>query len=183
MFCTHCGVALYEGATFCSACGQPVSAGAPQTAPRKVAYAGFWLRAVAFVIDSCVLVIPTFVAAALVVAFLGLELPPPEEMTIGTVPPMRVFIPMEVTFLTVQWLYFALMESSSWQGTLGKRALSIGVSDLQGRRLSFGRASGRYFGKLVSGMTFLAGYVMAGFTERKQALHDILAGCIVVKMP
>ena len=183
MFCAHCGVALYDGAGFCSACGQPVSAGEPQTVARKVAYAGFWLRVMAWLVDSLVLVIPTLLAAALVVAFLGLELPPPEEMTFGKMPPMRFFIPMEATFLTVHWLYFALMESSSWQGTLGKRALSIGVSDLQGRRISFGRASGRFFGKAISGMTFLVGYAMAGFTARKQALHDILAECLVVKMP
>jgi uncharacterized RDD family membrane protein YckC len=54
---------------------------------------------------------------------------------------------------------------------------------MQGRRVSFGRASGRFFGKLLSGMTLLVGYVIAGFTERKQALHDIIANCIVVKMP
>jgi uncharacterized RDD family membrane protein YckC len=183
MFCTHCGVALYEGAAFCSACGQPVSAGAPQAAPRRVAYAGFWLRAVAWVIDTLVLVIPSVAIVMFAVVFLGLELPPPEEMSIGTVPPMRFFIPMEAAFLTLHWLYFAVMESSGWQGTLGKRALGIGVSDLQGRRISFGRASGRFFGKILSGLTFLIGYALAGVTERKQALHDILAECLVVKMP
>jgi uncharacterized RDD family membrane protein YckC len=183
MFCTHCGVALYEGAAFCSACGQPANAGASQTAPRRVAYAGFWLRAVAVVIDSLVLVIPTFVIIGFVAASMGVELPPPEETAMGTLPPMRVFLPLEAMVLTAHWLYFALMESSSWQGTLGKRAVGVGVTDLQGRRLSFGRASGRFFGKIASGMSFLVGYAMAGFTERKQALHDILAGCLVVKMP
>jgi uncharacterized RDD family membrane protein YckC len=183
MFCTHCGVALYEGAAFCSGCGQAVSGSTAQAAPRKVAYAGFWLRLVAWVIDSLVLVIPTSVIVAFAVAFLGLELPPPEAMQMGRMPPMRFFLPMEALSITVQWLYFALMESSSWQGTLGKRALGVGVSDSHGKRISFGRASVRSFGKLVSSMTFLVGYVMAGFTERKQALHDIIADCIVVKMP
>ena len=183
MFCTNCGVALYEGAAFCSACGRAVGGGADQAMPRKVAYAGFWLRAAAFVIDSLVLVIPTFVMLVLAVALLRVELPSPEALEAGTLPPMRFFLPMEAAFLTVHWLYFALMESSAWQGTLGKRALGIGVADMQGRRVSFGRASGRFFGKLISGMTLLVGYVMAGFTERKQALHDIIANCIVVKMP
>jgi uncharacterized RDD family membrane protein YckC len=182
MFCTNCGVALYEGAAFCSACGQPVSTSGPTVAPRKVAYAGFWLRLVAVVIDSLVLVIPSFAILILAVAFLGFT-PPPPDAPIGTLPPMRVFLPMEAMFLTVNWLYFALMESSRWQGTLGKRALGLGVSDTLGRRVSFGRASGRFFGKLLSGLTFLVGYVMAGFTEKKQALHDILSDCIVVKMP
>ena len=144
---------------------------------------GFWLRAVAQVIDWFVLLIPTFVIVLFAVAFGGLELPSPEETASGTLPPTRVFVPMEIAFVGAQWLYYALMESSSWQGTLGKRALGIGVSDLRGRRLSFGRASGRFFGKILSNLTFLAGYVLAAFTERRQALHDILASCIVVKMP
>ena len=183
MFCANCGVALYEGAACCSACGRPVSGSGQQALPQKVAYAGFWLRAVAWVIDSLVLAIPTFAIVVFAVGFLGVQLPPPEAIENGELPPMRFFLPMEAAFLTVHWLYFALMESSSWQGTLGKRALGIGVADVQGKRVSFGRASGRFFGKLLSGMTFFVGYVLAGFTERKQALHDILASCIVVKMP
>jgi uncharacterized RDD family membrane protein YckC len=79
-----------------------------------------------------------------------------------------------------QWLYYALMESSSKQATLGKLALGIVVTDLGGNRVSFGRATGRYFGKIVSGMIMCIGYIMAGFTERKQALHDIMASCLVV---
>ena len=79
-----------------------------------------------------------------------------------------------------QWLYFALMESSSKQATLGKMALGIIVTDLNGNRLSFGRATGRYFGKIISGAILMIGYIMAGFTEKKQALHDIIAGCLVV---
>jgi uncharacterized RDD family membrane protein YckC len=182
MFCVHCGVALYEGAAVCSACGQRVAAGAVQAVPGKVAYAGFWLRLVAAVIDALVLVIPSFAILIFAVMFLGFE-PPPPDAPIGQLPPMRIFLPMEAMFLTVHWLYFALLESSNWQGTLGKRALGVGVTDLQGKRLSFSRASGRFFGKILSGLTFLVGYVLAGFTEKKQALHDILSGCLVVKMP
>ena len=72
------------------------------------------------------------------------------------------------------------MESSSKQATLGKLALGIVVTDLSGNRISFGRATGRYFGKIVSGMIMCIGYIMAGFTERKQALHDIMASCLVI---
>jgi uncharacterized RDD family membrane protein YckC len=79
-----------------------------------------------------------------------------------------------------QWLYYALMESSGRQATLGKLALGIVVTDLNGNKITFGRATGRYFGKILSGMIFAIGYIMAGFTERKQALHDIMAGCLVV---
>ena len=71
------------------------------------------------------------------------------------------------------------MESSSRQATVGKMALGLKVTDLEGRRISFARASGRHFAKYISGMILLIGYIMAGFTERKQALHDMIAGTLV----
>jgi uncharacterized RDD family membrane protein YckC len=79
------------------------------------------------------------------------------------------------------WLYFALLESSKLQGTLGKAALNIRVTDLDGRRISFGRATGRHFGKWLSGLTLLIGYLIQPFTRRRQALHDLLAGTLVVR--
>ena len=81
----------------------------------------------------------------------------------------------------VKWIYEALMESSSRQATVGKIALGLKVTDLEGKRISFSRASGRVFGKYISAMIFFIGYIMAGFTERKQALHDMIAGTLVVR--
>jgi uncharacterized RDD family membrane protein YckC len=78
-----------------------------------------------------------------------------------------------------KWIYEASMESSSRQATVGKMALGLKVTDLEGRRISFARASGRHFAKYISGMILLIGYIMAGFTERKQALHDMIAGTLV----
>ena len=78
------------------------------------------------------------------------------------------------------WLYSALMESSANQGTLGKMALGLRVTDLEGRRISFGKATGRYFAKFLSGMTLSIGYIMAAFTAKKQALHDFVAGTLVL---
>ena len=72
------------------------------------------------------------------------------------------------------------MESSPKQATLGKMALSIVVTDLEGKRISFGKATGRYWGKIISGLILCIGYFMAGFTEKKQAFHDMMAGCLVV---
>ena len=83
--------------------------------------------------------------------------------------------------IAVGWLYFALMESSKNQGTLGKMALSIKVTDGEGNPISFARASGRYFGKIISSMIMMIEYILAGLTEKKQALHDILAGCLVIR--
>lgn len=91
---------------------------------------------------------------------------------------------MIITFLilgVITWLYFAIMESSPLKATLGKLALGIRVTDIRGNKISFMKAKGRYFGKIISGFIFSIGYLMAGFTEKKQALHDIMAGCIVVR--
>jgi uncharacterized RDD family membrane protein YckC len=85
-----------------------------------------------------------------------------------------------LVILILQWLYYALMESSNKQATLGKLALGIVVTDLSGGRISFGRATGRYFGKIISGLILYIGFIMAGLTEKKQALHDIMASCLVV---
>jgi uncharacterized RDD family membrane protein YckC len=80
----------------------------------------------------------------------------------------------------LQWLYFALMES--YKGaTVGKMAMGLKVTDMEGNQISFLKATGRYFGKIVSAMILSIGFIMAGFTEKKQALHDIMANCLVVK--
>jgi uncharacterized RDD family membrane protein YckC len=84
--------------------------------------------------------------------------------------------------LVFTWLYHALMESSEWQATVGKRLLGLVVTDMAGQRVSFGRATGRHFAKIITNMVpAFIGYIMAGFTERKQALHDMLAGCLVLR--
>lgn len=124
----------------------------------KPAFAGFWLRLAAFIVDWLVLMIPGAIIGVVGGAGFGARL----------------------LAIVVSWLYFALSESSEWQATLGKKALSLKVTDLDGNRLSFGRATGRYFGKIVSGVILLIGYIMIGFTEKKQGLHDILAGTLVV---
>jgi uncharacterized RDD family membrane protein YckC len=77
------------------------------------------------------------------------------------------------------WLYEALMESSSYQATIGKMVLGMKVTDLYGNRISFGRATGRHFAKILSGMILCIGFIMVGLTERKQGLHDLLAGTLV----
>jgi uncharacterized RDD family membrane protein YckC len=74
------------------------------------------------------------------------------------------------------------MESSEWQATLGKKALGLVVTDMAGNRVSFGRSTGRHFGKMLTNLIpAFIGYIMAGFTDKKQALHDMLAGCLVLR--
>jgi uncharacterized RDD family membrane protein YckC len=95
---------------------------------------------------------------------------------------MSMFIVLAFVCVLLAWIYNAGMESSRHQGTLGKMALGLIVTDLQGRPIGFGRASGRYFAKIITGLIPLGiGYAMAGFTEKKQALHDMIASCLVLR--
>jgi uncharacterized RDD family membrane protein YckC len=81
----------------------------------------------------------------------------------------------------VAWIYEAWMTSSDRQATVGKIAVGLKVTDLNGQRISFARATGRHFAKILSAMILMIGFIMVAFTERKQGLHDLLAGTLVVK--
>ena len=85
--------------------------------------------------------------------------------------------------ITATWFYYTMFEASAWQATPGKRVLRLYVGDLNGQRVTFARAAARNFAKIISSLTFLVGYLVAGFTEKKQALHDILASCLVLRRP
>jgi uncharacterized RDD family membrane protein YckC len=87
---------------------------------------------------------------------------------------------IELLAITLGWLYYALMESSRYQATLGKVLMGLLVTDLKGNRVSFLRATVRYLAKWLSILTLLLGFLMAAFTTRRQALHDIVAGCLIV---
>ena len=131
-------------------------------------YAGFWRRVAAVIIDGLILAI--------------VEVP----LNIGVAPdawsqnPSRASTAYTISTL-ISWLYYSLMESSARQATVGKMALGIKVTDTDGRRITFGRATGRYFAKILSGLILGIGFLMAAFTEKKQALHDILASTLVLK--
>ncbi len=148
-------------------------------APRT-AYAGFWLRFVALIIDFILVGIVLGVPFRIMFATMGISMmgQNPGAM-IG--PGLGVIALVECIGVLFPWLYFAMMESHPWQGTVGKKALGLMVTDMNGQRISFARATGRFFGKIISGMILMIGYLMAGFTEKKQALHDMLAGCLVVR--
>lgn len=135
-----------------------------------VGYAGFWKRVAACLIDSVIMTV-----AAL---FAGLVLGVLYGVLFRSSGGAGIF--GNLVGMAMQWLYFALMESSSSQATVGKLVVGIKVVDLDGGRLSFSRATGRHFSKMISAFTFGIGYIMAGFTARKQALHDMIASCLVV---
>jgi uncharacterized RDD family membrane protein YckC len=131
-------------------------------------YAGFWRRVAAWILDLLILGIVT---VPLNLAFGD-----------GAGSDRMAYSPEAQSISTaLGWLYFALMESSARQATLGKMALGIVVTDLEGRRIGFGKATGRYFAKILSALILGIGFLMVAFTQRKQGLHDILAGTLVVK--
>ena len=140
-------------------------------------HAGFWLRVVAWLIDALILS-PVF--AVLYVIVVGSSAVPLAMQPYGLVP-FRVLPSLWFVWVLAPWLYYALCEASAWQATPGKLALGLRVTDEYGRRVGFGRATGRFFGKFLSGFILDIGYMLAGWTERKQALHDLMAGCCVVR--
>lgn len=140
-------------------------------------YAGFWIRFAAYFLDYII----TYVGGSIVGFILGFMI----GMVGGQTEAMEVAAGLVALLgsLVTTWLYFALMESSSRQATLGKMACGLIVTDIEGRRISFGRATGRFFGKFISGLILAIGFIMAAFTERKQALHDMMANTLVLKRP
>lgn len=140
-------------------------------------HAGFWRRCAAMIIDGLLIGLAlALVQVVLSFAVLG---------TLGTGSEglgalVAMFGVLSVVSLVLQWLYFALFESSAAQATPGKRALGIKVVDDRGRRIGFGRASGRFLGKILSSTLLGIGYLMAAWTERKRALHDMVADTCVV---
>lgn len=140
-------------------------------------YAGFWRRLVAWFIDGLILS-PVFVVLYLIVVGTSAV---PLVMRPGGLVPFRVLPALWSVWVLVPWLYYALCEGSAWQATPGKLALGLRVTDEYGRRIGFARASGRFFGKFLSGFILDIGYLLAGWTERKQALHDLMASCCVVR--
>lgn len=131
-------------------------------------YAGFWRRVAAVIIDGLLLSVVTV----------------PLTLALGSgdsyAEAARSSAGSSISTV-VSWLYYALMESSAKQATVGKMALGIIVTDLEGRRIGFGRATGRYFAKILSALILGIGFLMVAFTERKQGLHDMLAGTLVIK--
>lgn len=152
-------------------------------------YAGFWIRFVAYIIDMILLGAVISIIVFPLMGALGYgaygqmsggEMT--EDDTAGLISMIYgAGAVIQIIQLVAWWLYSALLESSAKQATVGKMALGLKVVDKNGERLSFGTATLRYIGKIISGMILLIGYIMAAFTAKKQALHDMIASTYVVK--
>jgi uncharacterized RDD family membrane protein YckC len=153
-------------------------------------YAGFWLRFVAYIIDYIIIYV---VQSFIFVPILGLmgisfaaKMDNVENMsdaeTMGMIASYAAVVSATALLTTIiALLYWALMESSKYQATVGKIALGLKVTDMNGGNLDFVKALIRNVCKIISGMILFIGYIMAGFTDKKQGLHDIIAGTLVVK--
>jgi uncharacterized RDD family membrane protein YckC len=204
IYCNHCGTQNSALAKFCANCGTPFPDGAqplpvaaaetsfalPPQSPAwqpatysqpvpLVRYGGFWIRFVAVVIDAILVGIVIWPISLVIGVMIGVSGAAISMPGVG----IRLVNGIVGFGLSAcaNWLYEAAMESSSKQATIGKMVLGLKVTDLEGRRISFLRATGRHFAKFISGMILLIGYIMAGFTQRKQALHDMIAGTLVVR--
>jgi len=195
IYCNRCGLQSSADAQFCQSCGdtlrtplpdpsqslpklpdQGVSA-IPELTPAQ-RYAGFWIRVVSSLLDFILIFIVQFPMRILIgstTTILGenWQMPTPKIFFMNRMTRIGVGI-------LLVWLYRAGMESSHFQGTLGKLAVQIKVTDLEGNRISFERATGRHLAKFLSAISLGVGYLMVGFTPQKQGLHDRIAGTRVL---
>jgi uncharacterized RDD family membrane protein YckC len=140
-------------------------------------YAGFWLRVLAALIDAFVMFIPFCWITLFTILFIRFVIAPKRDDYDTLL--MIIGIPL-VTLIATR-IYFALLESSPLQASIGKLVVGVYVTDTEGRRITLGRATGRTFAKLLSSMTLGIGYILSGFTKKKQALHDLFAKCLVLR--
>lgn len=216
MTCSKCGARLTSNTGFCPSCGQPIigfavgQAATPQNIPAAAApvygvtpgvvapgaqapvtYAGFWLRVVAAFIDGILLSIPLAPIFLLmfIPMFRNMRSPQDFQDPAALAAVMAPKIGLVLLIVAVaSWLYWGLCESSAWQATVGKKLLGLYVTDTDYNRISFGRASGRFFAgrfigsiPYVGGMYFFVDCLCVAFTARKQAIHDMIAGTLVLR--
>jgi uncharacterized RDD family membrane protein YckC len=157
-------------------------------------YAGFWLRFVALIIDWLILGVVNWIILLPVLAAVGFSaassfpfagLTSPDELDVAAlVGSLTAMFGIAWLFQKlVELLYHSLLEASKFQGSFGKVALGIIVTDTDGNKLDFTKALVRNVCKFISSAIIGVGYIMAGFTEKKQGLHDIIAGTLVVMKP
>jgi uncharacterized RDD family membrane protein YckC len=208
LYCMSCGAGLPKNAAFCAYCGTPVAGGgephgsagslppgipgvqtaAPDDVPAARTAgvpAGFWRRFWGHLLDHFLLgVVMTPVILLIMMPLMATssigwaDSDLPEEVAGALAGAVLTVVFMTVT---VNWLYFAILHSSSRQATIGQWALGIRITDLDARRISFARASGRYFASMLTGLTFGIGYLIMLLTARRQTLHDLIAGTVVVR--
>jgi len=194
VYCTRCGTWTPDEGPTCARCGEPIAAARPVTASAAAVaavaapaatfaasletvprYGGFWRRFWATVVDSLVLFFPD---AILRVSF---GLPTIFSLRAARDDEMAALLTVLSISTALGWLYGAGLESSAAQGTLGQQLMNLRVCDTNLRRVTFARATARHFGQVFSTLLCGIGYLFNLWTTRRQALHDMLAGCVLVR--
>jgi len=144
-------------------------------------HGGFWLRLAAAIIDTIITQLGLTIIGVIIGIFVGIFMGAAGS-PMGDIEMIAGGIGYAIGIIG-QWLYFTIFEISGWMATPGKKILGLQVTDLNGQKIGFGRANGRYWGKIVSALILMIGFIMIAFTDKKQGLHDIMAGTLVIKKP
>jgi uncharacterized RDD family membrane protein YckC len=198
MFCPKCGKETDASGKFCQWCGadiesvqsKPIAIPEEDEGPEVGVYAGLGRRLIAFIIDIILILLFDLVAAGVFNLFRGFQnlyyymqgVSPADLTTEGTTAALfgSILAAYGLTLIVIPWLYYAGFESSRSQATPGKVLMNLVVTDLQGNKPTFARTSLRFFWKYISALIIFIGFIMIGFTEKHQGLHDRLSGCLVL---
>lgn len=172
-FCTACGASLMQAQSQSATPYQTPTSQAEPSLVAAYAFAGFWKRVLAYILDGVIFWLILALIIYLMRDSILNNLNHSPENTLTLIASYAFIYPL-------WWLYFAIMESSSSQGTFGKKIVGIKVTNLSGDPIGFGHATGRHFAAFITQFTILIGYLMAAFTSRKQTLHDMIASTLVV---
>jgi uncharacterized RDD family membrane protein YckC len=199
MFCPKCGKETDASGKFCQWCGadiasipaNPVVTPDEEEGPDIGVYAGLGRRFVAFIVDFIIILLFDLVAMTVLGLTRGIQnsyfyfvqhIPVEQLTTEGTMGAMlgSVLAAYGMVLIVIPWLYFAGFESSRSQATPGKLLMRIVVTDMTGNKPTFARVTLRHFAKFVSALVILIGFLMIGLTQKRQGLHDKIAGCLVL---
>ena len=151
---------------------------------KRPEYAGFWKRFAAMVIDGVVIAFATASLKWTFIDDLRTQLEEKDDFSlyaeVSDFNEMLIKYSWMIYLVIIRWCYFAGMESSPIRATLGKWIVGLYVTDESYQRIDFARATGRHFAKIISGLILGIGFIMAGFSEKKQALHDTMSRCLVL---
>ena len=199
MFCPKCGKETDALGKFCQWCGAdivsnpvtPIATPEEEEGPDVGVYAGLGRRIVAFIVDTILILLLDVVAVAVLGLFRGLQnlyffavqqLPVESLTTEGTSAALfgSIIAAYGIVIIVIPWLYYAGFESSRSQATPGKLLMRIIVTDLEGNKPTFARVTLRHFAKFISTLIIFLGFLMIGLTQKRQGLHDRIAGCLVL---
>jgi uncharacterized RDD family membrane protein YckC len=181
LYCPTCGAGLqFKDAEICPKCGVRIKSPSGMATDRV--FAGFWNRFGGYLIDAIILSVITIVISFFIGVLYGISMYSSRSHYSNNSDLALTGLTIIIYFIAflIALFYFSIQESSVHQATFGKRAVGVIVTDYQGNRISFGRAVGRFFGRIVVLFTLGIGYIIIGFTEKKQGLHDYIASTYVV---